>query len=145
MPPTRVGTLPHKLIPDKMHALRPSNASLPKAIMLQQCQDAQRQHHQHLDTMTPGVSAWGITEQSLGSHLPARSTRFSAPLRWVPEASWRPVMASMNTECEREELAFMAVASHARAIAAFRTSAAATSEEVTGVTVAPTTWVCPPA
>ena len=85
------------------------------------------------------------TAERLESCLPARSTRLSAPLRWVPVASWRPVMASMNTEWEREELAFMAVASHARATAAFFTSAAATSEEVTGVTVAPTTWVCPPA
>lgn len=50
-------------------------------------------------------------------------------------------MASIRTECERDELAFIAVASHARARAAFFTSAAATSEEVTGVTVAPTTWV----
>jgi hypothetical protein len=79
------------------------------------------------------------------TRLPARSTRLRAPRRVVPEASWRPVMASMNTECEREEVAFMAVASHARATAARRTSAAATSDDATGVTVAPTTCVCPPA
>ena len=87
----------------------------------------------------------GRKEHGSLAHLPARSTRLSAPLRAVPEASWRPVMASMNTLCEREELAFMAVASQARATAALRTSAAATSDDATGTTVAPATWVCPPA
>lgn len=91
--------------------------------------------------MSTGVPAQDKMFISLALYLPARSTRFNAPLRWVPEASWRPVMASIRTECERDELAFIAVASHARARAAFFTSAAATSEEVTGVTVAPTTWV----
>lgn len=44
------------------------------------------------------------------AHLPARSTRLRAPVRRSPVPSWRPLMCSVSTECDREDAAFMAVA-----------------------------------
>ena len=70
-------------------------------------------------------------------HLPARSTRLRAPCKLWPEASWRPVMYSVNTEWLLEETAFMAVDSTARAAAALFTKASAAVAQLIGSLLAP--------
>ena len=73
--------------------------------------------------------------------LPAKSTRLRAPCRRCPDASCRPVMYSVKTEWLREETAFMAVDSTARAAAAFLTRPSASAAQPMGSLVAPWTTV----
>ncbi len=101
------------------------------------------QTYQHY-WLPQALSAFSKANLILNAHLPARSTRLSAPRRVVAEAACRPVMLSMKTEWERDDTAFMAVASHARACAALRTRAAAASVVVMRTVVAPATCVWPP-
>lgn len=84
-------------------------------------------------------------ERSQMANLPAKSTRLRAPSKHWPEASCCPLMYSVKTEWLREETAFMAVDSTARAAAAFFSSASAAAGQSTVTLVAPSTIVCPPA
>ena len=75
--------------------------------------------------------------------LPARSTRFRTPINLVLDASCSPVMYIMKTECDREEVAFMAVASVARVLFARCKIVIASSMLAMDIRRAPTTVVWP--
>ena len=70
---------------------------------------------------------------------PAKSTRLRHPVRVWPVAACTPVMYRRNNVCEREELAFISVASTARAFIARRTKLVASYTEVTSSRTTPVT------
>jgi hypothetical protein len=75
--------------------------------------------------------------------LPARSTRLRLPRNSTLLSSCCPVMFRVKTEWEREEEAFICVASVDRALPARRIKSSATLSELTNTLLAPITWKQP--
>ena len=79
--------------------------------------------------------------------LPAKSTRFKAPDNVEPLAACTPETCKMKIVCERDECAFICVASTLRAAAALRTNTCACSTDSTisvltpEIVVDPFSWI----
>lgn len=75
--------------------------------------------------------------------LPAKSTRFNTPSIFKPLEACSPETCKMKTVCDRDEWAFICVASTLRAAAALRTNTFACSTDSTSSLVTPEIVVDP--